>query len=619
MPTTAALPRSVRVSFIPFLRSSLPLSLRRGTTTHDFHSVQWYQLAIARRPIARRRHSQCARMRGADARERGAHCIAHSMRPMERNAQVAESANQLAAPAAPGMLAGTRVVEIGDGNGRILWAAPRRPRRGRSKIEPPGGSPTRRIGPFYGDRPDPEGSLYFWNYNRAKRSVALDLHGAAGRESLLRLLAGADVLLDSTCGGLNDALGLGREQLARDFPSLIVARMTPFGDSGPWQRYKASDLVHLALGGVMMNCGYDPDPADRYDLPPIAPQMWHAYHIAGEQHAIAILAALLHRHRTGEGQDVSCAVHEAVSSRDRDRPDVVGDAPRDAVPADLPPLDRVAEPDAEHQPHQGRALVHHLADRRARRGEPRAVPRALPHGGRPAEAGGRQRLQGARRARLVADRRAEGAHPGGRPALRPLVSRTRTCRGTRRRRRASSGRRCASRTRTRSTSTGAPPPFAEVEHPELGRSFTYATSKWLSTETSWQVGRRAPRVGEHTQAVLSEPAPAAPAAVHRARPREAGAPRLSAPRPAVPAAGRPDHGFLVVPRLRRRHALRRGARRGMHQGGMEGQPGYPARRDGAGRRTRGARGGDGTTAGRDGSGDGRAVQQQERREARTVT
>ena len=77
--------------------------------------------------------------------------------------------------------------------------------------------------------------------------------------------------------------------------------------------FKGSDLIHLALGGVMMNCGYDPDPNLEYDTPPIAPQIWHAYHIAGEQLATGIIAALIHRHRSGQGQDVSVAVHEAVS------------------------------------------------------------------------------------------------------------------------------------------------------------------------------------------------------------------------------------------------------------------------------------------------------------------
>ena len=83
--------------------------------------------------------------------------------------------------------------------------------------------------------------------------------------------------------------------------------------TGRGQDFKGSDLIHLALGGIMMNCGYDPDPNLEYDTPPIAPQIWHAYHIAGEQLATGIIAALIHREKSGEGQDVSVAIHEAVS------------------------------------------------------------------------------------------------------------------------------------------------------------------------------------------------------------------------------------------------------------------------------------------------------------------
>ena len=61
------------------------------------------------------------------------------------------------------------------------------------KVEPPGGSPTRRIGPFYEDIPDPERSLYFWDYNRGKRSVvARPRLDRRARAALLRLLAAAD-------------------------------------------------------------------------------------------------------------------------------------------------------------------------------------------------------------------------------------------------------------------------------------------------------------------------------------------------------------------------------------------------------------------------------------------
>src|SRR5581483_3161594 len=127
------------------------------------------------------------------------------------------------------------------------------------------------------------------------------------------LIGGADLLLESTPAGWLELRGLGRDKLRGRYPRLVIGRMTAFGDDGPWAGWKASDLVHLALGGPMMNCGYDPKPDGEYDLPPIAPQMWQSYHIVGEQTAMMTVAALFHRQRTGEGQHLSCAVHEAVA------------------------------------------------------------------------------------------------------------------------------------------------------------------------------------------------------------------------------------------------------------------------------------------------------------------
>ncbi len=213
----------------------------------------------------------------------------------------------------PGVLAGIRVIELADEQAEYCGLTLAGLGADVVKVEPPGGSPTRRIGPFYKDEADPERSLFFWQYNRGKRSVELDLDRDPDRARFERLLASADILLESTPKGTLDALGLDSKSLEGRFPALIHARITPFGDAGPWSDYKASDLVHLALGGVMMNCGYDPTPDGKYDLPPIAPQMWHAYHVAGEQMSMAIMAALVYRFRTGQGQQVSCAVHEAVA------------------------------------------------------------------------------------------------------------------------------------------------------------------------------------------------------------------------------------------------------------------------------------------------------------------
>src|SRR5215510_8692838 len=224
-----------------------------------------------------------------------------------------ERSNQSAGALKPGPLAGIRVIELADEQAEYCGLTLAGLGADVLKIEPPGGNSTRRIGPFYEDREDPERSLFFWQYNRGKRSIVLDLSRADDQERFRSLVATADVLLESTPRGQLDALGLGARALMQRSPTLIVARMSPFGDEGPWADFKGSDLIHLALGGVMMNCGYDPAPGGAYDLPPIAPQMWHAFHVAGEQLAVSIIAALLYRWRTGKGQYLSCAVHEAVA------------------------------------------------------------------------------------------------------------------------------------------------------------------------------------------------------------------------------------------------------------------------------------------------------------------
>src|SRR5215468_5482479 len=98
----------------------------------------------------------------------------------------------------PGSLTGIRVIEIADEQAEYCGLTLAGLGADVLKVEPPGGNPTRRIGPFYQDKPDPEGSLFFWQYNRGKRSVVLDLDRGWDREKLLSLLADADILLEST-------------------------------------------------------------------------------------------------------------------------------------------------------------------------------------------------------------------------------------------------------------------------------------------------------------------------------------------------------------------------------------------------------------------------------------
>src|SRR5215467_14219345 len=108
--------------------------------------------------------------------------------------------------AGPGMLAGLRVIEVADERAEYTGLLLAGLGAEVVKIEPPEGNATRRIGPFFEDEPGLERSLYFWNYNRNKKSVVLDLREAAACEHLLRLLEGADILLDASCGALNEVL-----------------------------------------------------------------------------------------------------------------------------------------------------------------------------------------------------------------------------------------------------------------------------------------------------------------------------------------------------------------------------------------------------------------------------
>src|SRR6516165_6658877 len=131
-------------------------------------------------------------------------------------------------PAAqPGSLTGIRVIELADEQAEYCGLTLAGLGADVIKVEPPGGNPTRRIGPFYQDKPDPEGSLFFWQYNRGKRSVVFDLDRKADQDKLRSLLAEADVLLESTPKGSLESIGLGNDALARQYPTLIHARVTP--------------------------------------------------------------------------------------------------------------------------------------------------------------------------------------------------------------------------------------------------------------------------------------------------------------------------------------------------------------------------------------------------------
>jgi len=175
------------------------------------------------------------------------------------------------------------------------------------KVEPPGGDASRHIGPYFHEEGDPEQSLFFWHYNTSKRSLVLDLAGGDGVEALRRLARASDVVIETGAPGSLDARGLGYRHLSDIAPHLVVASITPFGQSGPRRDWRSSDTVAQAMGGMIFVNGHaDEAPLRGFGL--------QAYHGASTYAAIAILLALLRRDRGGGGTHIDVSVQACVAA-----------------------------------------------------------------------------------------------------------------------------------------------------------------------------------------------------------------------------------------------------------------------------------------------------------------
>ncbi len=174
-------------------------------------------------------------------------------------------------------------------------------------VEPPGGDRAGRRGPYLGGRPDPERSLPWLALNTSKRGITLSLEAPRGRALFLELARRADVVLETERPGAMAERGLGWETLREANPRLVYCAVTPFGQTGPWARHRAGDLVVVALGG---NAGVTGDP----DRPPVRCTMPTAYLHGGPEAAAGIAMALFARERTGRGQFVDVSLHETQLS-----------------------------------------------------------------------------------------------------------------------------------------------------------------------------------------------------------------------------------------------------------------------------------------------------------------
>ena len=177
------------------------------------------------------------------------------------------------------------------------------------KVEPPGwGDPARQEPPFINGVPHPDGSTIFLAFNTNKRGITLDLEQASGRELLLRLVADTDVVIESYPPGHLDALRLGYPALKEANSGLILTSITYFGQTGPYRDYQGSDLVAQALGGFLHAV------TGSADLPPMGTALEQMEITAARNGAIAIMAALFHRQRSGEGRHIDLSTMEAAIS-----------------------------------------------------------------------------------------------------------------------------------------------------------------------------------------------------------------------------------------------------------------------------------------------------------------
>ena len=118
------------------------------------------------------------------------------------------------------------------------------------KVEPAGRKPDPIPLPLEPGQEEPDRSWFWESYCFNKRGITLDIQKLEGAELLKRLASDVDFLMISSGLGYMESLGVGYEDLSKANPRLVIASMTPFGESGPYSGYKATDLVSWAMGGM---------------------------------------------------------------------------------------------------------------------------------------------------------------------------------------------------------------------------------------------------------------------------------------------------------------------------------------------------------------------------------
>ena len=215
------------------------------------------------------------------------------------------------------LLAGIRVLELASGiSGPYLGKLFADHGADVVKVEPPGGDPARRHGPW-GDAATPppgadslERSPLFLHLNTNKRSVIADLSGPAPSaddvEFVGSLAASADVVIEAFPPGHLDSVGLGYEALCSRRPGIVVTSLTPFGQTGPYAQadYRGSDIVTYAMGGPMFGTGID-------EREPVKLSGDVTSYQVGNLAAVPTLAAVMMSRRSGRSAHIDVSALEA--------------------------------------------------------------------------------------------------------------------------------------------------------------------------------------------------------------------------------------------------------------------------------------------------------------------
>jgi benzylsuccinate CoA-transferase BbsF subunit len=165
----------------------------------------------------------------------------------------------------------------------------------------------RSLPPWPDGQPGLNRSGYFNQYNQGKRSILLDLSKPEAVEIARKLVAVSDVAAENFAGGVIDRLGLGYDALTRVKPDLVMISMSGYGQTGPESGYVSYGPAQVPLSGLSSLTGY-------IGWPPMHVGMSYGDPNAGLHAAFAVIAALFHRERTGEGQYIDMSQWESSLS-----------------------------------------------------------------------------------------------------------------------------------------------------------------------------------------------------------------------------------------------------------------------------------------------------------------